>query len=276
MSYPTNMLSEVFRDTEGHYTSSEIIAAHSSNKEDIREFALRNIDFLHVRQVMDLGCGFGFFTQALKDKISRGSVITGIDCLEEYRRPFISLCKKLGFKGHFFNSGIEALSDFKNGSVDLILSSFSIYFFPEVVEKVASILKKSGTFIVICHYSSHLRELTDLMTEILKSKGYPVSGPLPHDKLIGNFPAEDGKERLSGYFKKIEQRKYLNELIFKTRTINQLVSYIRYKRLFFIPEEPGDEAINLNIEAEIGKVLKDQKEFRITKNDGVFICTHPV
>lgn len=276
MGYPTNILSEVFRDTEGHYTSSEIIAAHSLNTEDIREFALRNIDLLHVRQVMDLGCGFGFFTQALKDKISTGSVITGIDCFEEYRRPFISQCKKLGFKGHFFSSGTEALSDIINGSFDLVLSSFSIYFFPELVEKVAAILKKSGTFIIICHYSSHLRELTDLMTEILKSKGYPVSCPLPHDKLIANFPAEEGRERLTGYFKKIEQRKYLNELIFNSQTTSQLVSYIMYKLLFFIPEELGDKAINLNIETEIRKVLKDQKEFRITKNDGVFICTHPI
>ena len=36
MNYPADKLSEVFRNTSGHFESSEIILAHSTNKEDVR------------------------------------------------------------------------------------------------------------------------------------------------------------------------------------------------------------------------------------------------
>jgi ubiquinone/menaquinone biosynthesis C-methylase UbiE len=277
MSYPTNKLSEVFRDTLGHIKSSEIIISHSSNKEDIREFALRRLNLKSVKQVIDLGCGFGFFTRILKDKISRDAIITGIDCFEEYRSPFITVCGELGFEGRFFNSGIEALSNFKTDSADLILSSFSIYFFPEAIEQVAAILKKNGSFVVICHYSSHLRELTNLISEILKGKGYLLTSPLPHDKLINNFPAEEARERLSVYFSQIEDREYLNELKFTSQTTGQLIKYIMYKRSFFIPEDVGiSVSLIIELEKKIREVLVKLEEFWITKNDGVFICTHPI
>ena len=101
MIYPTNKLSEVFRDASGHRESSAVILAHSTNKEDIREFALRNVNIKDATQVIDLGCGFGFFTMALKEKINNTAIVSGIDCFAEYREPYLSVCRKMGFTGRF-------------------------------------------------------------------------------------------------------------------------------------------------------------------------------
>jgi SAM-dependent methyltransferase len=277
MVYPTNELSVVFRNTSGHVESSEIIIAHSTNKEDIREFALHNIKFKNAISVIDLGCGFGFFTQALKGRISHQSVVTGIDCFTEYREPYLTLCLELGFKGRFYDSGVDALSGFQPGSVDLILSSFSIYFFPEIIPKVVSLLKNEGTFIIVTHYSTHLKELTSLIKEILNDLGFEHSGPLPHDKLIGNFPAEEGVDRLTGHFKKIEKRDYKNELVFDLESASELMKYVNYKRSFFMPEAVlEDPTLSRMAEASFLNKINKMKEFRITKKDAVFICTHPL
>lgn len=277
MNYPTDKLSEVFRDIEGHKESSEIIIAHSTNKEDIREFALCNVNIKDAKQVINLGCGFGFFTQALKNKINSNAVVAGIDRFAEYRQPFLKLCRGLGFNGQFYDSGTEALSNFKPASVDLVLSSFSIYFFPEIISTVASILRKTGTFIIITHYSSHLHELTTMISEIFKDIGYSQPGPFPHDKLISNFPAEEGISRLSGYFAKIEKRDYENELVFTKESVAELMTYIAYKRSFFIPENiQMNPTLSDRFEKGMLQKVLRKKEFRITKKDAIFICTHPL
>jgi SAM-dependent methyltransferase len=276
MNYQANKLSEVFRDMGGHLKSSEIIVAHSTNKTDIREFALRNLTIDNASQVIDLGCGFGFFTGALKSRIKRQAVVSGIDCFEEYRQPYLQLCHNSGFQGKFFSTGMDALSTFEPESVDLILSSFSIYFFPEVVSRVASILRKTGTFILITHYTSHLKELTALISKTLDELGYPQTETLPHDKLIRNFPAEEGIARLSHFFGNIEKRDYDNELIFTKGSLDELLDYVNYKHTFFIPETiPFKPAFFNRVETSLLEKVRHMKECRITKNDAVFICTHP-
>jgi ubiquinone/menaquinone biosynthesis C-methylase UbiE len=278
MNYPAGKLSEVFRNIGGHFESSEIILAHSTNKEDVRDFALRNVNISHALQIIDLGCGFGFFTQKLKGKISNQAVVTGIDCFAEYRSPYIGLCTQSGFNGQFYDTGTAALDQFKPSSVHLIVSSFSIYFFPDVMAEVAEKLKETGTFIVITHFSSHLKEFTDMINETLKEMGYLVKEQLPHDKLIKNFPAEEGIERLSGHFRKIEKREYINELRFSSEaSVDQLMKYILYKRSFFVPEDISeDPSLFMRVESKLREKITTMNEIRITKNDGVFICTHPL
>jgi len=277
MFYPADKLSVVFRNTSGHVESSEIIIAHSTNKEDIRKFALHNLKFKNAISVIDLGCGFGFFTQALKGRISRQAVAIGIDCYPEYRESYLTLCRELGFTGRFYDSGIEALSGFQPGSVDLILSSFSIYFFPQIMPNVVSLLKSEGTFIIVTHYSTHLKELTTLINEILNDLGILQTEPLPHDRLCRNFPAEEGVDRLTRYFNKIVKRDYNNELVFNSESASELMKYVNYKKSFFLPETVLKNP-ELSMEAEymlLNKISK-MKEFRITKKDAVFICTHPI
>jgi ubiquinone/menaquinone biosynthesis C-methylase UbiE len=277
MFYPADKLSMVFRNTSGHVESSEIIIAHSTNKEDIREFALHNLKFKNAISIIDLGCGFGFFTQALKGRISRQAVVTGIDCYPQYRESYLSLCRESGFNGRFYDSGIEALSGFQSGSAELILSSFSIYFFPEIMPKVVSLIKNKGTFIIITHYSTHLKELTSLIKEILNDLRVAQPEPLPHDRLIGNFPAEEGIDRLTGYFKKIEKRDYNNELVFNSESASELMKYVNYKKSFFLPETVlKNPKLSREAESMLLNKISKMKEFRITKNDAVYICTHPI
>lgn len=275
MAYPTQILSEVFRDTSGHVESSEIIIRHSANKKDIREIALEHLDLSDAKNIFDIGCGFGFFTEALKGRIHPAARVTGIDSFADYRQPYLNTCRKSGFDGAFSESGVALLSSLHSASADLVLSSFSMYFFPEVLPVVASILKITGKLIIITHYSSHLCELTAMIGEILTDLGFPQSEPPPHDRLIANFTAEDGLTKLSPYFEKIEKRDYLNDLVFNPQSASELIRYIAYKRSFFVPENIlKDPVVTKQVENEIFRKVSKKKEFRITKNDAIFICAH--
>ncbi len=99
LNQTTKELAEVFMDVETHLKINNIIQNHSSNPQDIRAIALEGIDFSQAEKLLDLGCGFGFFSQALKGKIIPQARVTGIDCHSGYRDFYIDLCKKAGIEG---------------------------------------------------------------------------------------------------------------------------------------------------------------------------------
>ena len=78
-----------------HAQVGGIIRDHSENKTDIRSIAKSMIEWKDVRRVIDLGCGYGWFEDALKDT-TNGSLdlIVGIDYLIENNAPFLELRRR--------------------------------------------------------------------------------------------------------------------------------------------------------------------------------------
>ncbi len=277
MNEPGNNLAMVFQDMDGHRSSAEIIQQHSSNKSDIREVALKGIPLSNCRTIIDLGCGFGYFTEALTNRIGLESVVTGIDCHENYRKPFLDLCTRCGFQGMFSSSGTEYLKDLAPQSADLILCSFSIYFFPGVLKQISRILKEKGTFVVITHSVYHLKEITDIVLKTLHKNGIDENNKLPHDELIGSFAGENGKTLLADHFKTIIEKEYRNSLLFEPGSIDKLLTYFKYKRTFFIPPELiNNNELIADVENEIRNRVIEHKKLSITKNDFIFHCSQPV
>jgi len=128
-------LADVFADVATHKIVANIIITHSTNKSDIREIALEGLDMKSGRKILDLGCGFGYFTRALKGKADPEALVTGIDCFKEYEHLYIESCKISGLKGKFISSGKSILSEFDNNCFDTILCSYALYFSPDNVDK---------------------------------------------------------------------------------------------------------------------------------------------
>ncbi len=68
---------KVFRNVQKHLLIGQLIRQFSTNKEDIRKTALRQVDLSNCQNVLELGCAFGAFTEALKDKLHPAAKITG-------------------------------------------------------------------------------------------------------------------------------------------------------------------------------------------------------
>lgn len=270
-------LSNVFQDAEGHRSSAGIIRDHSSNQTDIRYVALKEMVFSDCRSIVDLGCGFGYFTEALTNRIKATATVTGIDCHESYRRPFLDLCTRGGFRGEFTASGTEYLKTLPSGNTDLILCSYSLYFFPGILSEISRILKPDGKFVVITHSERHLTEISEVVLKEMNQQGFYNQKMLPNDKLVASFPGESGKARLSPYFDNIIEIKYQNSLKFNPQTVEALVTYFKFKQNFFIPSEfSGNKVLIADVENELRRNVIVRGEMEITKNDYIFICKEPI
>ncbi len=193
-------LAAVFNDTDSHVKVAKIICDHLINFQDIRNIALEDVDFSNVHNILDLGCGFGYFTRGLKDKIHPDTIIKGIDCHSKYKQLYLQACSDTGIHGSFISDGISAINTFEPNSVDLILCSYALYFFPDYIEQISRVLKDDGTFVVITHAMPHMNEFTQYVKDILYSTGIECREPLPYESLIEGFSNENGEKLLIDRF----------------------------------------------------------------------------
>lgn len=80
---------QVFKKVQEHRRIERLIRQFSTNKDDIRITALNQVDLTDCQNVLELGCAFGSFTEALKDRLHPEAKITGLDIVPEYK-PFFS------------------------------------------------------------------------------------------------------------------------------------------------------------------------------------------
>ena len=78
MNGKDSLLANVFKDAKKHQEIAGIIKDHLQPKTDIRQLALDGLDLSSSKRILDLGCGFGFFTEALKGRVSNDAIITGV------------------------------------------------------------------------------------------------------------------------------------------------------------------------------------------------------
>jgi len=270
-------LTEVFANAAMHIAVARIIHDHSSNRQDVRSVALEGLPLHTFRNMLDVGCGFGFFTLALKGRIKKGSAILGIDRFSDYRTPYLDNCTRVGLAGQFEGSGTNSLYSLPSNSFDLVLCSYALYFFPGIIPEIARILKPSGIFVIITHSENHMNELIIFIKEIYKTLKIRFHGPLPCEQLITIFDNKNGMRILTPCFNLVEEKQYLSSLIFNTGHFEDLKTYLLFKRLFFIPDdlEEGD-AVFAEVIRRLHEKLKSENTFRVTKNDTIFICIKPL
>ena len=274
--YETCEIEETFGREKDHRIMHELILECSENKKDIREIALTDLNFSGCDHVMDIGCGFGFFTFALKNRIPPNADITGIDLCGDNRRSFLSVCHDLNSRGTFIEDKIERLHDFPTDSFDLILCSFALYFFPQITPDITRILKPEGRFITITHSEESFKELYHLIRHKLRERASDPVGEFYLEKLLRSFSAENGKRLLGPYFKTIDSIAYNNRLLFSRHKRDDCINYIRMKRRIFFKELIENHP---SLEEEIYGVLHrsfiTRDVFTLTKHDMIFRCTGP-
>ena len=274
--YDSREIRETFGKAKNHRDMHELILECSENREDIREIALTALDFSGCARILDVGCGFGFFTFALKNRIPPNSDITGVDLCGNNRDSFLSICRDLHSRGTFIEDKIERLHDFPPDSFDLILCSFALYFFPQIIPDIARILKPEGLFVTITHSEESFKELYHLIRDTLAQRASDPVGEFYLERLLRNFSAENGKRLLGPHFRSIEGITYNNRLLFPQRKKDDCLDYIRQKRRIFFKDIIE---YHPSLEEEIYELLYrsfvDRDVFILTKHDMIFRCTGP-
>ena len=115
-----------YADVGLHRRMCEIIRRHSENRQDIREIASQLIEWQNVKRILDLGCGYGWFEEAIDGSFD---LIMGIDPFEENRNEFLKVCSRISKEVCFKKAILPTPIDMPEGHSDLILSIYSLYFF---------------------------------------------------------------------------------------------------------------------------------------------------
>jgi SAM-dependent methyltransferase len=253
--YSQQQMSEIIKNYSNptfHKMIGEIIKKHSQNKEDIRETARRQIDLNRVRRILDLGCGYGWFEENLKGEFD---FIYGIDCLGANESGFLKAAGGIAKEAVFKRMHLPTPTDIPGECFDLIVSTYSLYFFPEAIPEVERLLCPEGVFLVITHSESMLNEVEDFFdSSYLK-------------KVIGNFSAENGEKILKEHFSEVRSIDYPNRLIFKANDSEDLSSYIDFKR-GFITSDSDTEIVKQRVLEELQK----KGAMGFNKNDRIFIA----
>jgi len=270
-------LAEVYADIPSQLEVARIIQSHMMKKGDIRHIALNRLDLANARIILDLGCGTGYFSEGLKERVHPHAEILGIDVHPGYTDYFLQACALTGLRGKFDGGGISLLREIEKRSCDLVLSSYSLYFFPEYIPAIAGVLKPGGYLVAITHAVPHMIELTTYIKKILEEEGISYDHELPYDSLIRNFSDENGPELLSPWFRFVKRYICKSTLVFRKGEVPSLLKYLRYKEAFFLPDGSGDRDRLVGIITKrIGEEMKKSGQFSITKDDFIFVCSDPV
>jgi 8-oxo-dGTP diphosphatase len=278
--YTDHEIDLAFQSLDLHQAVNCIVFGHSTNRRDIRDFALEPVDFSKIRNILDLGCGFGFSTLGFKGRVNKDTHIVGIDLQDAYQKPFLQACDSVGAIGEFHASDVAELATYPPRSFDLVFSCFSLYFFPEATRDIARVLSREGVFVAVTHSHETLKELIRHIPPTLESLGLDAPDLLSIQQLLRTFSAESGEALLRPYFGQVEKRIFRNRLRFRRSELSHLELYLQMKKRFLFKEvydaSPDSVGAALNqILAALSAETTEDEEIEFNKDDAVFVCHKP-
>jgi SAM-dependent methyltransferase len=202
--------------------------------------------------MLDLGCGYGWFEEVLENRLD---LVTGIDCLDENKAGFLKAAKRIAKKAMFEKLQLPVPIEMPSNSFDLIVSAYSLYFFPEAIPEAKRLLCPEGVFLVITHSESMLKEGEDFfdfknLREVIK-----------------HFSAENGETILKRYFSRVTSIDYPNALLFTKNDSDHLARYIDFKKEFI--SKDVDPAL---VREKMLEELKTKGSVKLNKDDRIFIA----
>ncbi|MDO9559599.1 MAG: methyltransferase domain-containing protein [Syntrophales bacterium] len=269
-------IQKVFKDVHEHQRVAELIQKFSTNKGNVQKIALEGLDFTDCRQILDLGCAFGSFTEKLKGRVAADATTMGVDIIAAYEPLYLAACGRASIRGQFFSTGSPILKTFPKRSFDLALCSYALYFFPEVIPEVARLLRPEGIFAVITHYRRNTGELIDLTKRILETNGLLQEKDLPLEIINNRFSSDNGEALLKPWFGRVEIIDFTNTLVFSREDTEYLLEYFRFKSPLYLTDTGLDaEAVLPMILGNLERASSERNGMTISKDDRIFVCSAP-
>lgn len=250
-----------------HEAASDLIRKHSTNPRDVRVQALERHDLSTVRTILDLGCGFGYMAEEVARRAHPEAVVTGVDAQAANWRPFLRRVREAGRQARFRRMRVERNLPWPDRSFDLVVCSYSLYFFPEVLPAAARVLAPGGRFLAVTHSEESVRDMLALAG--VEREGSVLLA------LVRRFSAESGEEALSPCFVDIERTDYPNALRFERAEIDDLLAYLRFKFRFMSDWPESEPELRRLHERDLEERLAHCVPVVLRKDDAAFWASSP-
>lgn len=269
-------IQQVFRQVHEHQRIAELIQKFSTNKGNVQKIALEGIDLRNCRQILDLGCAFGSFTEKLRGRVAAEATATGVDIIAANKPLYLAACGRASIRGRFFAAGSSVLKTFPESSFDLALCSYALYFFPDAIPEVARLLRPDGIFAVITHDRRNNGELIHMTKMILEQNGLLQHKDLPLEIINNRFSSDNGEALLTPWFGRVEIMDFTNTLVFTKEDTRYLLEYFRFKSPLYLADAGFDaQAVLPLILENLARASCALNGMTISKSDRIFICALP-
>jgi len=256
-----------YEDPTEHAHISALIRSHSSNRQDVRGAMLSSLDLHTAEEVLDLGCGFGFWAEELAGRVSPMARFTGIDACDANERGYLRSLEPTGRRARFICADLVSDLPFDDDSFDLVIATYSLYFFVHIIPEVARVLGPGGQFLAVTHSERSFAGLLGAMG--LTGEDSPLMG------LVREFSAENGEVLLSGSFPTVERVDYLNALSFGEGDRSDFLAYVQFKLPLLNPGPSDDEVWSEALIRRASDSLRRSGRVIVQKDDALFICGGP-
>jgi ubiquinone/menaquinone biosynthesis C-methylase UbiE len=256
-----------FESPSQHAAVSDIIRRTSTNPTDVRDAVLDGLELSFARTILDLGCGFGFLTEALAERVAPDACIVGVDACAANERPYLDRIAGTGRSCHFVHRCLERQLDWPDNSFDLIVASYALYFFPDVLPEVARVLAPHGLFFTVTHTESSCGDL-------LRAVGLDDADARLLT-LIRRFSAENAGPLLGPWFAEVERVDYQNSLAFDAEQPDDFLKYLRFKLPLLCQDAEAAGELPEPLARAVRTSLSRQGRVILEKNDAAFRCKRP-
>jgi SAM-dependent methyltransferase len=170
-------------------------------------------------------------------------------------------------RSRFVCTTVDSSLDWADASFDLVVASYSLYFFPNGLPEMARVLRPHGVFLAVTHTESSCRAF-------LRALGLPESGSA-FLSIILRFSAENGQERLAPWFETVERVDYANAIGFGAGDLDDLLQYLQFKLPLLSPDLEGKGDPARVLEQAARRALARSGRVTFEKGDAAFRCTRP-
>lgn len=253
-----------YEDPATHARISAIIRRRSSNPLDVREALLEGIPLEKVRELLDLGCGFGFWAEALAGRVAPDAYFTGMDACQGNEHVYQRLVQAQGRRARFICTNLVSRLPFDDASFDLVVAGYSLYFFVHVLAEVRRVLRPSGRLLAVTHSEESYRGL-------LRAIGL-ADGDSPLVWRIRAFSAENGAAILAPRFAPVARSDYENALSFYEEDRADFLEYLRFKLPLLQPGACYADGLPAPLVERAAAALRRGGLVTVRKDDALFAC----
>jgi ubiquinone/menaquinone biosynthesis C-methylase UbiE len=206
--------------------------------------------------------------EAVARRAGSGALVTGVDVWADNEDTFIRRIAATGRRARFVRTQIGAQLPWPAASFDVVICSYSLYFFREILPEVSRVLAPEGLFLAL----THSEECFLSLAEVADSR----AARSELHSLAGRFSAENGAGLLQPWFAHVERVDYQNALRFRAEQADDLLALLRFKLPFLEPgAKPGGE-LPESISRRVREAFERSSELLIPKNDAAFRCREPL